>query len=119
MQSWFQGPTFPNDLASVWDKHWAYLQRDGNTPVLLGEFGGRSVGTDVAGQWQRTLISFLKSRQINYTYWSWNPDSGDTGGILGADWKTVDQAKMDVLSAYQWPMLGKASVNIPKAYTQP
>ena len=119
MQSWFQGPKFPNDLASVWDTHWAYLQRDGTTPVLLGEFGGRSMGTDVAGQWQRTLVSFLKSRQINYTYWSWNPDSGDTGGILDADWKTVDQAKMDVLSAYQWPMLGKASVDISHAYTQP
>ena len=57
--------------------------------------------------WQRTLVSFMKLSGISYTYWSWNPDSGDTGGILQNDWKTVNQSKIDLLSAYEWPMLGQ------------
>jgi endoglucanase len=118
-QSWFQASTFPNDLASVWNTHWAYLQRDGIAPVWVGEFGGRSMGQDAEGTWQRTLVDFLKTRGIGYAYWSWNPDSGDTGGLLEADWKTVDQSKLDVLSAYQFPMLGQATVDIQKAFTLP
>ena len=107
MQSWFQSPDFPHNLPRVWQEHWAYLQLQGTAPVLLGEFGGHSMGRDVGGVWQRSLIAFLKAHNISYTYWSWNPDSGDTGGILKDDWKTVDQAKLQFLHAYQWPLLGQ------------
>jgi endoglucanase len=106
-QSWFQPPSFPKNLRSVWTKHWAYLQLQGIAPVLLGEFGGRSIGRDAEGVWQRSLVDFLKGTRINYAYWAWNPDSGDTGGILKPDWTTVDQAKLHILSAYQWPMLAE------------
>src|SRR5258708_5350541 len=92
----------------------------------MGEFGGSSMGGDAEGVWQRTLVNFLKTNNMSYTYWSWNPDSGDTGGILEYDWKTVNQSKMDVLSAYQWPMLGQPESGtnnhagaIPKAYQWP
>jgi len=67
-------------------------------------------GWGCRGRVQRTLVNFLKTNNMSYTYWSWNPDSGDTGGILEYDWKTVNQSKMDVLSAYQWPMLGAACI---------
>lgn len=106
-QQWFQVPK-PADLAqtlpAIWQKHWAYLQKLG-VPVYVGEFGGYSMGQDAEGVWQRTLVSFLKTNKISYTYWAWNPDSGDTGGILQNDWKTVNQNKIDVLDAFQWPML--------------
>jgi endoglucanase len=42
---------------------------------------------------------------MSYTYWSWNPDSGDTGGVLQDDWNTIDQAKLDVMKEYQAPRL--------------
>jgi len=67
------------------------------------------MGTDVEGVWQRSLVSFLKDRGISYAYWAWNPNSGDTGGILKDDWTTVDQAKLHILSAYQWPLIGRAA----------
>jgi cellulase/cellobiase CelA1 len=31
---------------------------------------------------------------IGWTWWSWNPNSGDTGGILADDWTTVLQNKV-------------------------
>ena len=110
LQQWFQVPKL-SDLAhtlpAVWEKHWAFLEKSG-VPVFLGEFGGNSTGLDAEGIWQRTLLYFLKVNGMSYTYWSWNPDSGDTGGILQNDWKTVNQGKLDMLSAYEWPMLGQA-----------
>ena len=36
-------------------------------------------------------------KSISYTYWCWNPNSGDTGGILKDDWQTVDYNKMSYL----------------------
>ena len=93
-QSWFQVPK-PADLAqtlpAIWQKHWAYLQQKGTAPVLLGEFGGRSMGQDAEGVWMRTLVAFLHLHGISYTYWAWNADAGDTGGILQDDWTTVNQ----------------------------
>jgi endoglucanase len=106
-QAWFSAPTFPNNLPDVWQTHWAYLRQDGIAPVWLGEFGGRSMGTDPEGVWQRRLVAFLKQQGISYAYWAWNPNSGDTGGILEPDWQTVDQTKLHILSAYQWPLLGQ------------
>jgi len=107
-QSWFQAANFPQNLPGVWERHWAYLQKSGTTPVLMGEFGGGSMGQDPEGVWQRSLVAFLKTNGMSYAYWSWNPDSGDTGGILQNDWKTVNQSKLDMLSAYQWPKLGQS-----------
>jgi endoglucanase len=110
VQQWLRVPK-PPDLAhtlpDVWQQHWAYLQKTGTAPVLMGEFGGSSMGNDAEGVWQRTLIAFLKTNNMSYTYWSWNPDSGDTGGILRNDWTTINQSKLNILSAYQWPRLGK------------
>jgi len=107
-QSWFAAPDYPRNLPAIWRRHWAYLPAERIAPVLIGEFGGRSMGHDQEGTWQRSLVEFLKASGLSYTYWSWNPDSGDTGGILEDDWLTIDRAKLDVLSSYQWPRLGQA-----------
>jgi endoglucanase len=103
-QNWFMANNFPNDLAGIWDKNWAYLSEQNIAPVLLGEFGG-AVGNNTEGVWQSTLVAFLKAHHISYTYWCWNPNSGDTGGILNNDWTTVDQAKLNLLHTYQAPLL--------------
>src|SRR5258706_7842210 len=105
-QGWFDAPNFPQNMPDLWKKYWSYLNVDGKAPVLLGEFGGKSIApTTTEGIWQRTLLSYAKQHNISYTYWSWNPDSGDTGGVLKNDWQTIDQAKLDVLKQYQAPRL--------------
>src|SRR5262249_36915138 len=100
-QSWFQAPTFPHNLSAVWQTHCAYPHADGIAPVYLGEFGG-AMNSGPEGLWQSTLVSFLSQQRIGYAYWCWNPDSGDTGGLLENDWTTVDQARLDILRSYQW-----------------
>ena len=77
----------------------------------MGEFGGRSVAEkdahgkkDLEGIWQKNLVAYLKKNGLSYTYWAWNPNSGDTGGILKDDWKTIDHDKAALLKTYQAPL---------------
>ncbi len=94
-QQWFKvsnPAVLPHTLLAIWQKHWAYLQKDGTAPLFVGEFGWRSMGNDVEGVWQRALVAFLYTHGMSYAYWAWNADSGDTGGILQNDWTTVNQS---------------------------
>ena len=38
-QNWFGASDYPDNLTSVWDTNWGYIQKQGIAPVLLGEFG--------------------------------------------------------------------------------
>ncbi len=105
LQGWFMDPEFPDSLPKTWDYHWGYLVKENIAPVIVGEFGGRSVGDDAEGQWQRKLVSYLKENGIGYTYWSFNGNSGDTGGILTDDWHTIHQDKQALLDTHKGEMM--------------
>jgi len=97
-QGWFKAPNFPNNLPGVWDAHWGYLAEQNIAPVVLGEFGGKSVGNDAEGQWQRALVAYLNYHQLSFISWALNPTSGDTGGILQANWLSIDSSKQSLYS---------------------
>jgi endoglucanase len=105
-QSWLQARDFPNNLPGVWRDRWAYLQEQNIAPVLVGEFGGRSIAWDAEGVWQRSLVSFLEQGGFSYTYWVWNPDAW-IGGLLLDNRGTVDRAKIDLLRPSMAALLGK------------
>ncbi|MGE5863787.1 MAG: cellulase family glycosylhydrolase [Rhizobacter sp.] len=103
-QTWFQAPNYPANLESVWDTHWGYLARENIAPVLLGEFGSK-LETASDRTWFSTLVGYLqRNPDIQWTFWSWNPNSGDTGGLLADDWTTVVQAKQTELAKIQSPL---------------
>jgi aryl-phospho-beta-D-glucosidase BglC (GH1 family) len=95
-QNWFGAPNYPANLNSVWDSYWGYLTKENIAPVLLGEFGTRYETTSDR-LWLDTLVVYLKVRGISSTFWSWNPNSGDTGGLLQDDWQTVHADKKRAL----------------------
>jgi endoglucanase len=103
-QPWFSDPIFPNNLAAIWDKNWGYLVKNHIAPVMLGEFG-TTLQDPRDGTWLRTLLDYLGkgASGISFTFWSWNPNSGDTGGILNDDWTTVNTAKQAYLDPYLIP----------------
>lgn len=103
-QAWFDDPTFPDNLPGIWDQMWGYLQKQNIAPVLVGEFGSTLQDPkDVT--WLKKLLEYMGtgSTGMSFTYWSWNPDSGDTGGILNDDWRTVNQQKQSILQPYLIP----------------
>ena len=104
-QPWFQSATYPQNLTQVWDTNWGYIQREGIAPVWVGEFGSR-LQTQTDQQWFNALISYLGrgANGYSWTFWSWNPDSGDTGGILQDDWLTVNQQKQNLLQTIQFSL---------------
>jgi hypothetical protein len=105
-QPWFNEPNYPNNLPALWDRTWGYLFRENIAPVWLGEFGSK-LETNSDRLWADKMVSYLAGDLdgngtndlapgqlgMSWTWWSWNPNSGDTGGILKDDWTTVDQNK--------------------------
>jgi hypothetical protein len=102
-QSWFSVANYPANLPGVWDKHWGYIQEGGIAPVWVGEFGTLLVTTSDQ-QWYSTLTSYMDLHNLDWTFWSWNPDSGDTGGILASDWLTVNTNKVTPLVPIMFPL---------------
>lgn len=61
----------------------------------IGEFGflDNQIG------WGYTFIDWLKKKNITDAFfWTWSPNSHDTGGILRDDCETINYNKMDVLN---------------------
>jgi aryl-phospho-beta-D-glucosidase BglC (GH1 family) len=111
-QTWFSDPSYPSNLPAVWTKFWGYLYQQNIAPVWLGEFGSM-LQTTSDQQWANTMIAYINGGTlpagklgISWTWWSWNPDSGDTGGILNDDWTTVNQAKVTLLQPAEFPLTG-------------
>ncbi|MCT9078127.1 cellulase family glycosylhydrolase [Streptomyces fulvoviolaceus] len=107
-QSWFSDPSFPDNMPGIWDKYWGYIFKQNIAPVWVGEFG-TTLASTVDQKWLAALVSYLRptstygSDSFHWTFWSWNPNSGDTGGILKDDWQTVDTVKDGYLASIKAP----------------
>ena len=105
-QAYFKAASFPANLPEIWDAQWAAVPMQTGVPVVVTEWGGwyapnsssvppelRPPGpelhfsaSDVA--WQDAFLAFLLERRLGSFYWSLNPNSRDTGGLLGQMWQT-------------------------------
>lgn len=114
-QPWFQGADFPANLPAKFDQMWGYIYKEGIAPVWIGEFGTKLVDPKDA-PWLDAITSYLGGDFNNdgtsdlapgqkgpsWTFWSWNPNSGDTGGILTDNWTGVNQTKMGYLTPIEY-----------------
>jgi endoglucanase len=100
-QAWFDDPSYPANMPAIWDKYWGYLYKQNIAPIMMGEFG-TTLESDVDKVWLQNLLAYTGTGVggMSFTYWSWNPDSGDTGGIANDDWTTINQAKQAILQPY-------------------
>jgi endoglucanase len=98
-QAWFNDRTFPNNLYRRWEIGFQYIARLKLAPILVGEFGGHKIGYwSKEGVWQRQFMDYLSENNSHFAYWSWNPNSDNTGGILEDNWRSVDGRKQRYLS---------------------
>lgn len=103
-QPWFGDPSYPTNLPGIWDSYWGYLSKQNIAPVWIGEFGTKDQ-MDSDKKWLTGLVQYIKDNQLNFAFWCWNPDSGDTGGILADDWQTVNTDKMMAIQSALAPLL--------------
>jgi endoglucanase len=105
-------------LKALWDKNWGYIYKENIAPVWVGEFGSK-YETAKDFQWLSAFYKYLQGdfnndgipglkagdQGISWSYWSWNPNSHDTGGILADDWRTVNTQKVADLRAVEGQLL--------------
>ncbi len=99
-QTWFSAPDFPNNMRDIWEEQFNFIHTQEISPLLIGELGIKEEGGKDE-QWFKEFINFIKEKKLHFTFWTFNPNSGDTGGILGlngpSDFDNVVQWKMDYL----------------------
>jgi endoglucanase len=106
---WFNAPNYPANLPGIWNEYWGYLVTQKIAPVWLGEFGTADAVTSDQ-QWFSSMASYITANQLSFTYWCWNPNASDTGGILADDWQTVNANKMAVLTPLLAPFITSGPV---------
>ncbi|WP_235501058.1 cellulase family glycosylhydrolase [Agreia sp. Leaf244] len=103
-QTWFDAAGYPANLDQVWTTNWGYIAQRGIAPVLVGEFGTK-LETESDSDWLAGLVDYIDSNDLSFSYWSFNPNSGDTGGLVHDDWVTPQASKLAALA----PLLPNAS----------
>ncbi|MEM1275289.1 MAG: cellulase family glycosylhydrolase [Pseudomonadota bacterium] len=109
-QPWFNDGS---DLYEVFRENWGFIFEEGIAPVLLGEFGSRlenpldlvwadAITDYLSGDFNGDGVNDLQPGQAgpSFAWWSWNPNSGDTGGYVLDDWTTVRQNAADLLAPF-------------------
>ncbi|OYZ80740.1 MAG: hypothetical protein B7Y12_07775 [Rhizobiales bacterium 24-66-13] len=114
-QPWFSDPSYPANLPEKFDQMWGYIYKENIAPVYIGEFGTKLTDPKDA-PWLEAITSYLGGdldnngttdiaagdKGVSWTYWSWNPNSGDTGGILKDDWRSVNTNKLSYLEGIEY-----------------
>lgn len=94
-QEWFNSTSYPNNLKSIWDEYWGGIMKSG-VAVLLGEFGTFAENEEDLA-WLGEITQYIHDNEMSFTYWCMNPNSGDTGGLLLDNWKSLHRTKTTVL----------------------
>ena len=101
-QTWFDKDfTTQTLLDDYWYDTWAYIVEEDIAPLLIGEWGGHMDGGKNQ-KWMELLRDYMIDHHISHTFWCLNPNSGDTGGLLGVDFKTWDDEKYGLFEPSLW-----------------
>ena len=101
-QTWFEKDfTTQTLLDDYWYDTWAYINDQDIAPLLIGEWGGHMDGAENQ-KWMELLRDYMINNHINHTFWCLNPNSGDTGGLIGVDFKTWDDEKYGLFEPSLW-----------------
>ncbi|MBR1797838.1 MAG: cellulase family glycosylhydrolase [Clostridiales bacterium] len=102
-QPWFHGGSFSfNTLYNdYWHNMWLYIKEENIAPILIGEWGGFMDG-GANQQWMNLEARLINRYGLSYTFWCFNANSGDTGGLVGYDFTTWDEAKYALVRPTLW-----------------
>ena len=106
-QEWFyDGFTQETLLEDCWYDNWFFIQDTGMAPLLMGEWGGfLDEEHDKDGKnraWMTYLRDFMIENRIHHTFWCFNENSGDTGGLVYDNFGTWDEVKYNFVLPSLW-----------------
>ncbi len=100
-QPWFEGGyTYESLKTDCWNENWLYIYNDNTAPILIGEWGGFMTEPNLT--WMTYLRQLIGEYHLNYTFWCFNANSGDTGGLVLDDFTTWDDAKYEFVKEVLW-----------------
>lgn len=111
-QSWFYledpGKTFSREtlLDDYWRDTWAFIAEEHIAPLLMGEWGGwvdeehDKTGENV--HWLKEIRDYMIDMHIHHTFWCFNENSSDTGGLVYDNFKKWDDVKYDFIKSALW-----------------
>lgn len=105
-QPWFKGGFDYNSLKrDCWNDNWLYIQEEDIAPLLIGEWGGFMKEPNL--KWMTCMRDLIKEYHLNHTFWCYNANSGDTGGLVLDDFTTWDTQKYNFVKEVLWQEGGK------------
>lgn len=121
---------WPLNLPAIWDEYWGFIFYNNIAPIWIGEMGGHfGLDADTGAlnkpyrveetEWMTTLVRYLdwdknadgtvssgeaggNKAGMSFAWWTYNPTSADTGGLVINDWTTPQQPKLNLIQ----PLLG-------------
>ncbi|WP_294487588.1 cellulase family glycosylhydrolase [uncultured Ruminococcus sp.] len=105
-QPWFEGGyDFKSLKKDCWQDNWLYIKDDNIAPLLIGEWGGFMTEPNIT--WMTHMRKLIKDNHLNHTFWCFNANSGDTGGLVLDDFTTWDDEKYEFVKEVLWQEGGK------------
>jgi len=100
-QPWFEKEfTYESLKKDAWTPFWLYINDEGIAPILIGEWGGFMEGDNL--KWMNYIRQLIDEKKLNHTFWCFNANSGDTGGLVKDDFKTWDEDKYNLVKKVLW-----------------
>ena len=105
-QPWFKsGYNYESLIRDCWQDNWLYIHKENIAPLLIGEWGGFMREPNLT--WMTCMRRLIKENRLNHTFWCFNANSGDTGGLVLDDFVTWDTEKYNFVKEVLWQENGK------------
>lgn len=110
-QDWFyldEDKTFSREtlLEDYWYDTWAYLVEEKISPLLMGEWGGwvddEHDKTGENRHWLKEIRDYMIDKRIHHTFWCFNENSSDTGGLVYDNFQKWDDVKYEFVKPALW-----------------
>lgn len=105
-QPWFyEGYDYESLYKDCWHENWLYIHEDGTAPLLIGEWGGFMTQPNLT--WMTHMRTLISEYKLHHTFWCYNANSGDTGGLVKDNFTTWDEEKYAFVKEVLWQQQGK------------
>ena len=101
-QPWLQeGFTKKSLMEDYWRDNWFFICEEKIAPLLIGEWGGFwDDGPNT--KWLTYLRDLIVEYHIHHTFWCFNENSSDTGGMVGGGFREWDKNKYGLVKPALW-----------------
>lgn len=97
-QPYFKDAAFPRNLDKVWRDHFGVVLEKKVGWLVFTEWGGTLKDADKV--WADRLAKYFADNKLDTFWWTFNANSGDTGGLVKeTDWTTPETHKLAVIAA--------------------